>query len=93
MITNAIINEFDLIFTDRDRESRFGFMISNTLVSIYDARAIINNDELMAPIIYSHSRAIAYTILIMLDDDHNDVITVDRVTDQIAVIIMDAFAD
>ena len=90
MISKSIIDEFGLEF-DRESARRFEFMISNLLAAIYDARAMIDNDELMHKIINPIASSISNLISIMLRNDDADDLA--RVADQIAVIIMDAFAD
>ncbi len=91
MITELIIDEFNLIFTDRESESRFAKMIENAMGMIENARELINDDELMYMIINPIANSIMHAIAIMLDDDDLDAIN--SGTDQIATIIMDSFAD
>ena len=90
MITNAIINEFGFEF-NADQLEIFNKLISNAMGMIENSRELIGDDELMHMIINPIANSISATLAIMLDNDDAD--DLDRVADQIAVMIMDSIID
>ena len=91
MLAELIIEEFGLEFNDDSLEIGFKKMISDAMGMIHSARELIGDDALMYMIINPIASSISATIAIMLDNDDADDLA--RVADQVAVMIMDSFAD
>lgn len=91
MLAELITEEFGLEFNDDSLETGFKKMISDAMGMIHSARELIGDDALMYMIINPIASSISATIAIMLDNDDADDLA--RVADQIAVMIMDSFAD